>query len=165
MKQPGQVQAPGLNVGLPQWASGWGATCQVRGHGFSPWPRKIPDAAANPCTTATEPVFQSHGLQQEKRHKKPTPQRENSPHCTQLEKDFTQQRRPSTAKSKQVKNFKTIQHTQLKQQHIYIYIFVSVQFSLSVMSDSLRPHGLQHVRPPCPSPTPGVYPNSCPSSQ
>ena len=36
----------------------------------------------------------------------------------------------------------------------------SVQFSRSVMSDSLRPHGLQHARPPCPSPTPGVYPNS-----
>ena len=30
------------------------------------------------------------------------------------------------------------------------------------MSDSLQPHGLQHARPPCPSPTPGVYPNSCP---
>ena len=40
-----------------------------------------------------------------------------------------------------------------------------VQFSRSVMSDSLRPHGLQHVRPPCPSPTPGVYSNSCPSSR
>ena len=39
-----------------------------------------------------------------------------------------------------------------------------VQFS-PVMSDSVRPHGLQHARPPCPSPTPGVYPNSCPSSQ
>ena len=40
----------------------------------------------------------------------------------------------------------------------------SVQFSGSVMSDSLRTHGLQHARPPCPSPTPGVYPNSCPLS-
>ena len=40
-----------------------------------------------------------------------------------------------------------------------------VQFSRSVVSDSLRPHELQHARPPCPSPTPGVYPNSCPSSQ
>ena len=39
--------------------------------------------------------------------------------------------------------------------------FSSVQFSRSVMSDSLRPHGLQHARPPCPSPTPGVYSNSC----
>ena len=38
----------------------------------------------------------------------------------------------------------------------------SVQFSHSVMSDSLWPHGLQHTRPPCPLPTPGVYPNSCP---
>ena len=36
-----------------------------------------------------------------------------------------------------------------------------VQFSHSVVSDSLGPRGLQHVRPPCPSPTPGVYSNSC----
>ena len=36
------------------------------------------------------------------------------------------------------------------------------QFSCSVVSNSLRPHGLQHTRPPCPSPTPGVYSNSCP---
>ena len=40
----------------------------------------------------------------------------------------------------------------------------SVQFSCSVMSDSLWPHGLQHARPPCSSPTPRVYPNSCPLS-
>ena len=40
----------------------------------------------------------------------------------------------------------------------------SVQFSCSVMSDSLRPHGLQHARLPCPTPTPGAYSNSCPSS-
>ena len=40
-----------------------------------------------------------------------------------------------------------------------------VQFSHSVMSDSLWPHGLQHARPPCPSPTHGVYLNSCPLSQ
>ena len=38
----------------------------------------------------------------------------------------------------------------------------SVQFSRSVMSDSLRPHELQHARPPCLSPTPGVHSNSCP---
>ena len=41
----------------------------------------------------------------------------------------------------------------------------SVQFSHSVMSDSLWPHEPQHARPPCPSPTPGVYPNPCPLSQ
>ena len=38
------------------------------------------------------------------------------------------------------------------------------QFSRSVVSDSLRPHELQHARPPCPSPTPGVHSNSCPLS-
>ena len=42
--------------------------------------------------------------------------------------------------------------------------FSSFQFSHSVVSNSLWPHELQHARPPCPSPTPGVYPNSCPSS-
>ena len=43
--------------------------------------------------------------------------------------------------------------------------FSSVQFSHSVMSDSLQPHGLQHARLPCPSSTPRAYSNSCPSSQ
>ena len=41
----------------------------------------------------------------------------------------------------------------------------SVQFICSVVSNSLRPHGQQHVRPSCPSPTPGVYSNSCSLSQ
>ena len=41
----------------------------------------------------------------------------------------------------------------------------SVQISCSVLSDSLRPHEPQHARPPCPSPTPGVYSNSCPLSR
>ena len=43
--------------------------------------------------------------------------------------------------------------------------FSWVQFSRSVVSDSLRPHESQHVRPPCPSPTPGIHPDSCPSSR
>ena len=43
--------------------------------------------------------------------------------------------------------------------------FISVQFSCSVVFDSLRPHESQHARPPCPSPAPGVYPNSCPLSR
>ena len=43
--------------------------------------------------------------------------------------------------------------------------FSSVQFSLSVMSDSLQPHKSKHARPPCPSPKPGVHPDSRPSSQ
>ena len=41
----------------------------------------------------------------------------------------------------------------------------SAQFSHSVVADSLWPHGLQHSRPPCPSPTPGAYSNPCPSSR
>ena len=45
------------------------------------------------------------------------------------------------------------------------YILSSVQFSCSVMSDSLQPHESQHSRPPCPSPTPGVHSDSRPSSQ
>ena len=44
-------------------------------------------------------------------------------------------------------------------------LFSSVQFSRSVVSDSLWPHELQHARPPCPSPTPGVHSNSRPSSR
>ena len=46
-----------------------------------------------------------------------------------------------------------------------ITIFSSVQFSHSVVSDSLQPHESQHARPPCPSPTPRVYSKSCPSSR
>ena len=49
---------------------------------------------------------------------------------------------------------------------IYSKSIASVnQFSRSVVSNSLRPHESQHTRPPCPSPTPGVYSNSCPSSR
>ena len=55
--------------------------------------------------------------------------------------------------------------------YIRMYIHIckkhckSVQFSLSVVYNSLRPHGLQHPRPPCPSPIPWVYSNSCPSTE
>ena len=48
---------------------------------------------------------------------------------------------------------------------MFHYSVQSVQFSRSVVSDSLRPHESQHARPPCPSPTPRVYSNSCPSSR
>ena len=47
---------------------------------------------------------------------------------------------------------------------LIIFRSYSVQFSCPVVSNSLRPHELQPARPPCPSPTPGVYPNSCPLS-
>ena len=48
---------------------------------------------------------------------------------------------------------------------LHFLSFDSVQFSRSVMSNSLRPHKSQHARPPCPSPTPGVHSDSRPSSQ
>ena len=61
-------------------------------------------------------------------------------------------------------------HTCMHMQFIYetcvhTRIFSSVQFSHAVVSNSLRPHELQHARPPCPSPAPGVHSDSRPSSQ
>ena len=61
-------------------------------------------------------------------------------------------------------NFKSLSNSGL-QVWVAILHNWSVQFRPSVVSDSLRPHGLQHIRPPCPSPTPGVYSNSCSLSQ
>ena len=49
--------------------------------------------------------------------------------------------------------------------HTFIFNQLSVQFSCSLTSDSLQPHELQHARPPCPSPSPRVYSDSCPLSQ
>ena len=48
-----------------------------------------------------------------------------------------------------------------KQKACIVIIFSSVRLSRSVVSDSLQPHGLKYTRPPCPSPTPRVYSNSC----
>ena len=57
-------------------------------------------------------------------------------------------------------------HPHLSPQQVLVPTwFSSVQFSCSVVSDSLRPHESQYARPPCPSPTPGVHSDSRPSSQ
>ena len=58
-----------------------------------------------------------------------------------------------------------IETVSLKSNKLFIqwHRFSSVQLSRSVVSDSLQPHEPQHARPPCPSPTPGVHPNPCPS--
>ena len=48
---------------------------------------------------------------------------------------------------------------------LFTLLCCSVQFSCSVVPDSLRPHESQHTRPPCPSPSPGAYSNSCPPSR
>ena len=65
-------------------------------------------------------------------------------------------------------------HLNIQNINIYVLLYItevtnemfrsSVQFSHSVVSDSLRPHESQRDRPPCPSPTPGVHPNLCSSS-
>ena len=55
--------------------------------------------------------------------------------------------------------------TMILKSFVVCKLFSSVQFSHSVVSDSLRPHGLQDARPPCPSPTPRTYSSSCPSSR
>ena len=66
---------------------------------------------------------------------------------------------------------KTIKHTEFCMGYSYVVelcfniFFNSVQFSRSVMSNSLQPHELQHTRPPCPSPTPRVHSDLRPSSQ
>ena len=60
--------------------------------------------------------------------------------------------------------FGFIDHGSIPGERMLDFMSSSVQFSRSVTSDSLWPHESQHTRPPCPSPAPGVYPNSCPSS-
>ena len=66
---------------------------------------------------------------------------------------------------KEVKHFKALRKDTPVAFHQFYSVNILVQFSRSVMSDSLWPHELQHARPPCPSPTPGVYSNSCPLSR
>ena len=56
-------------------------------------------------------------------------------------------------------------HTQVIHTSYAHQVYIPVQFSRSVLSDSLRPHGLQHARLPCPSPSPGACSNSCPLNQ
>ena len=59
---------------------------------------------------------------------------------------------------------KTPRKLSVRGNFIYLKSLSSVQFSCSVVSDSLLPHGLQYAKLPCPSPTPGACSNSCPSS-
>ena len=59
----------------------------------------------------------------------------------------------------------TSSETWLFSTSVTLFLFCSVLFSRSVVSNSLRPHEPQHARPPCPSPAPRVHPNPCPLSQ
>ena len=71
--------------------------------------------------------------------------------------------RPKTIKLLRGKHRQNTQWHKSKQDPLWPT--TPVQFSHSVMSHSLQPHESQHARPPCPSPMPRVYPNSCPLSQ
>ena len=62
----------------------------------------------------------------------------------------------------QAKDGSTVQYFNNKEENIPTEFCSPVQFSHSVMSDSLQSHGLQHARLPCPSPSPGVCSNACP---
>ena len=79
-------------------------------------------------------------------------------HCWQILYQLSYQGSPYF---KEMAYFGVIIKYMFKYMFKYIY---SVQFSCSVVSDPLRPHGLQHARLPCPSPTPGAYSNLCPLS-
>ena len=63
------------------------------------------------------------------------------------------------------RTFRKLQDQLEEQKIIHRPSLEQVQFSYSAVTDSLWPHGLQHARPPDPSPTPGIHSNSCPSSQ
>ena len=91
--------------------------------------------------------------------RKPVQCRKASPRSPRLGEAGVQQRRPSTTRNKQTNI--------LEKERILSPgppQFSSGQFGLSVVSDSLRPHELQHATPPCPSPNPGVHSDSSPSS-
>ena len=147
--------------GLPWWLSGKELACQCRRHRFNPWVRKIPWRRAwQPL-----PVFlpgESHG------------QRSLVGYSPWGHKN--------SDKMEQLTLFHFHYSTrhcsrQLRCHHIqsnYCYcsyfmwhleVGQSVQFSHSVVSNSLRPQESQHARPPHHSPTPGVHSNSCASSQ
>ena len=142
--------APRPGKGTSGGASGREATSKCRRckrHGFHPWVRKIPWMRAWQPT----PVFLPQYHRQRSLvgyspwgHKELDKAEVTEYACTQSRKKS----------DRELKFYLTTTHN-----------ISSVQFSRSVLSDSLRPRGLQHARPPYPSPTPGVYSNSCPLSQ
>ena len=72
---------------------------------------------------------------------------------------------PSIFPSIRVFSNESVLHIRWPKYWSFSFSIFSVQFRRSVVSNSLQPHELQHARPPYPSPTPRVYPNSCPLSQ
>ena len=110
-------------------------------------------------------ILQSHShqdsmvLAQRQKYRSMEHNRKPRDKSTNLRTPYLQQRRQEYTMEKRQPLLKVVLRKLVN------HLFSSVQFSRSVMSNSLRPHKLQHARPPCPSPTPGIYSNSCPSSQ
>ena len=84
--------------------------------------------------------------------------------CSDLEAGLTKWSLP--LRSRRFREWRIRKSRKGHLENLMTYVQVSsVQFSCSVMSDSLRPHGRQRARPPCPSPPPGAHSNSCPLSR
>ena len=123
-------------MGLPGWLSSKESACQCRRHGFNPWSGRVPHA-----------------------------KEQLSPRVTTIDSLIYGQ-----VSGISCGYFKNLSLLCLWSSEFNMYqrdlpYNMLLQFSRSVMSDSLQPHGLQHASLPCLSPTPGVYPNSCPSSR
>ena len=155
-----------VNNGLPMWLSGKESACQCRSYRrlrLDPWVGKIPWRKKWPSTWVFLPG-KSHwqrsveGYSQPMgshivRHDWPTEQQ-------YLVNNFLQDCLIS-----QVEGKTWLCMNLWFRYFSYCSAFSSVQFSRSVVSDSLQPHELQHARPPCPSSAPGVQPNSGPLSR
>ena len=133
-------------LGLSWWLSGKETACQCRRHGFDPWVGKILWSRKWWLT----PVFLPG-----KSHRERSLAGYSPWGCKRIgHKWVNKQQHPTSSYY-----FQALEHFSLD-----LFKFSSVQFSHSVMSDSLWPHESQHARPPCPSPSPRVHPNSHPSS-
>ena len=165
-----------LKSGLPWWSRAKGFACQCRGHGSDPWSGKTPHAVEQTRSVCSE--YWACAPQQEK----PSPWEayalhlESSPHAMKSEKAYRQLHRRNTGPSPKSKSLWTRYFVCLLARPTRDLWFVTsgflvnkrpdlVDFSRSVVSNSSGLHGLQHARPPCPSPTPGAYSNSCPLSR
>ena len=165
-------------IGLPWWLSGEESDCQYRGHGFDPWPGKIPytKEQLGPCTTALEPVFQSL----EPRLLEPAGPRACSlqpdkplqweAHAPQLEKNPRSNKDPAwpkklnTNQERMTKSNESINISTWQTYTTEEFNRIVVVESL-IGSDSLQPHRLQRARLPCPSPSSGGCSDSRPLSR
>ena len=180
--KPGNIQMQKNEPGLPCWLTGKESTCQCRWHEFDPWFQEDParlratKPVHNSWAWALEPTSCNYGSPRSAT-REATTMRSLSTTARRLpllaatrEKPRWQQPNkmnkpgllPNTVlKRKKKNNSKWIKNQCVRAKTIKLVI----QFSRSVTSNSLWPHGLEHARLPCPSPSPGVWSNSSPFSR